>query len=342
MSWNCSPTVIGSLPCTDPVKAVDLVIDKLVTVPTWPQLPQIGFKENMYAQFSLGLPGLQMDEQRKKIRVDLGHYDPEAIYIRILEDNVDLFPLPEEGFSGFHEFMTRDLPPSVQAVKGQITGPVSLGLQITDLGDKPVIYDEAFAEIIRKNLNLMARWQERELRKKCPRTILFVDEPYLSIIGTPFASLSQADVRGWIGEVVSGLEGLKGLHCCANTDWPFVMSMDIDVLSFDAYDYGYTISLYPEEVASFLERGGTLSWGIVPNHEETFLQETAVSLADKVDGLMASLVAKGLDHDLLLRQGLITPQCGLGTLDESLGARIVDLLVGTSNELRWRPSLEQA
>lgn len=340
MAWNCSPTVIGSLPCTDPVKAVDLVMEKLVTVPTWPQLPRIGFRENMYAQFALDLPGLQLDEAKKKIRVDLGNYDPEAIYTRIVEDNVDLFPLPKEGFSGFYEFISRDLPSTAKAVKGQFTGPVSLGLQITDLEDKPVIYDEAFAEIIRKNLNLMARWQERELRRKCPQTIMFVDEPYLSIIGTPFASLSQADVIEWIGEVVSGLEGLKGLHCCANTDWPFVMSMDIDVLSFDAYDYGYTISLYPDEVATFLERGGTLSWGIVPNHEETFLQETAISLADKVDGLMASLVAKGLDRDLLLQQALLTPQCGLGTLDESLGAKIVDLLVRTSNELRSRHSLE--
>jgi len=336
VAWNCAPTVIGSLPCTDPAKAVDLVLEKLVTVPTWPQLPQVGFQENMYVQFMSGLPGVQVE----KIRVNLADYDPEAIYTKILEDNVDLFAFPQYGFSGFHEFMSRELPSSARAVKGQITGPVSLGLQVTDLDDKPVIYDEAYAEIIRKSLNLMARWQERELRRKCPETILFIDEPYLSIIGTPFASVSQADVTSWIAEVTTGLEGMTGIHCCANTDWPFVMSMGIDVLSFDAYDYGYTISLYPEEVDRFLQNGGSLAWGIVPNHEEPFLQENASSLADKVEELMTSLVNKGLDREMLLRQSLLTPQCGLGGLDAEVGAKVLDLLVETSAELRTRHSLE--
>jgi len=340
VDWNCAPTVIGSLPCTDPAKAVDLILEKLVAVPTWPQLPQVGFQENMYVQFMAGLPGVQVDNDKKKIRVNLADYDPEAIYTRILEDDADLFAFPQYGFSGFHEFMSRELPPSVRALKGQMTGPVSLGLQVTDLDDKPVIYDEAYAEIIRKSLNLMARWQERELHKKCPETVLFIDEPYLSIIGTPFASVSQADVTSWIAEVTTGLEGMTGIHCCANTDWPFVMSMGIDVLSFDAYDYGYTISLYPEEVDRFLRSGGSLAWGVVPNHEEPFLLETASSLADRVEGLMASLVNKGLDQDLLLRRSLLTPQCGLGGLDVKVGERVLDLLVETSDELCSRHSLE--
>ncbi len=340
MAWNCAPTVIGSLPCTDPVRAVDLVLDKLTAVPTWPQLPQVGFQENMYVQYMAGLPGLVVDNDKKKIRVNLAEYDPEAIYMRIVEDDPSLFPMPREYFSGFYELMSRELPSTAKAVKGQITGPVSLGLQVTDLDDKPVIYDETYAEIIRKSLNLMARWQERELRKKCSQTILFIDEPYLSIIGTPFASVSQADVRAWTAEVCTGLEGLTGIHCCANTDWPFVMGLGIDVLSFDAYDYGYTIVLYPEEVEKFLKNGGTLSWGVVPNHEETLATETPITLADKVDELMASLVSKGLDHDMLLRQCMITPQCGLGGLDAKAAPQVMDLLVDTSNELRSRHSLE--
>jgi hypothetical protein len=227
-------------------------LDKLAAIPLWPQLPRLGFRENMYIQYATHLPGVKIDTVKKRVSVDLGNYNPEDIYTRILSDDVDSFALPKEYFSGFYELMARDIPPTVQALKGQVTGPVSLGLQMTDQSDKPVIYEEAYAEIIRKNLNLMARWQERELSKKCPKIITFIDEPYLSIIGTPFASVSAEDVRKWINEVVLGLDGLKGLHCCANTDWPLVMGMDVDLLSFDAFDYGHTISLYPEEVSRFL------------------------------------------------------------------------------------------
>lgn len=339
MAWNCAPSCIGSLPHTDPAKAVDFVLDKLKIIPFWPQLPRTGFRENMYIQFAHHLPGLKVDEVKKKVQVDLANYDPEDIYTKIVADDVDAFSLPKENFSGFYEFMSRELPSTVQAVKGQITGPISLGLQMIDQDGKPVIYDETYSEIMRKNLNLMARWQERELRKKCPQTIMFIDEPYLSIIGTPFASVSQSDVIKWIDEVTFGLEGKKGIHCCANTDWPFVMSMDIDILSFDAYDYGYTIALYPEAVEKFLKRGGCLAWGIVPNNEETIKKENPTSMVKHVEKLFHSLEEKGVDQELLLKQSIFTPQCGLSGLEEAAATDALDLLLGISKELRTRHSL---
>jgi methionine synthase II (cobalamin-independent) len=327
------------MPHTDPARAVDLIVDSLRSIPTWPQMPNMGFRENMYAQYARYLPGARIDEERKKIHVDLGNYDPEEVYMKILSEDVDSFSLPEDSFAGFHEFMSRELPATVKAVKGQVTGPVSMGLQITDQNDRPVLYDETYAEIIRKCLNLMARWQERELRKKCDRTIIFWDEPYLSMMGTPFASVSQPEVTAWIADVRSGLEGMTGIHCCANTDWPFVMSLGIDFLSFDAHDYGYTIVLYPEEVQKFLEKGGSLAWGIVPNSEEKLAGESVGSLVASMESMFSTLGSKGVDTELLARQSIITPQCGLSGLDQKRAADVMELLLGVSDALSTKYSL---
>ena len=147
-----------------------------------------GFRENMYIQFSQNLPGIKIDEENKRVSVNLLDYDPEEIYMKIISEDPDMFPLPPENFTGFYEFMKRELS-GYKAIKGQVTGPISLGLQMTDQDDKPAIYDPTYAEILRKNLQFTAMWQERELKKKCGRTIIFIDEPYLSIIGTPFASI---------------------------------------------------------------------------------------------------------------------------------------------------------
>lgn len=339
MAWNCAPSVIGSLPHTDPARAVDLIVDSLCTMPTWPQMPNMGFRENMYAQYARYLPGAQIDKARKKIRVDLSNYDPEDVYMKILSEDVDSFSLPRDSFAGFHEFMSRDLPPTVRAVKGQVTGPVSMGLQLTDQNDRPVLYDDTYAEIIRRCLNLMARWQERELRKKCSQTVMFWDEPYLSMMGTPFASVSQADVSAWMAEVRAGLEGMTGVHCCANTDWPFVMSLGIDFLSFDAYDYGYTIVLYPDDVQQFLEKGGSLAWGVVPNSEEKLVGESVSSLVGTMESMLDDLASKGVDRELLMGQSVITPQCGLSGLSEENAARVMELLVGVSEALATKHSL---
>ncbi len=340
MDWNCVPACIGSLPNKDPAEAVDLVLRCLKHIPYWPQLPALGFGENMYAQYSTKLPGIEIDAKAKRISVDLTAYEPEEFYQAVLSEDLDYFAYPKENFHGLYELLSRRLPTGLKAIKGQVTGPVSLGLQIFDSSGKSVIYDEAYSEIIRKNLNLMLRWQERELQKSCTMALLFLDEPSLSLVGTPFAAVSLENVTTWINEVFENVNCSKGLHCCGNTDWPTVLNTNVDVLSFDAYNYGHTISLYPDDVKRFLERGGAIAWGIIPNQEDSLHLASVAGLIEKLERTMASLVAKGVDQEILYRTSLLTPQCGLGSLDEALASEALLLLNQVSNEFRKRHSLE--
>jgi methionine synthase II (cobalamin-independent) len=341
MEWNCLPTCIGSLPHLRPKEAVDVALRHLKQIPYWPQLPAIGFEENMYAQYATNLPGAKIDAHNKKITVDLDDYDPERFYEAVLGEDFHYFEYPRTCFHGLYELLDEwDLPKEAIYLKGQVTGPISMGLQVFDQTGKSVIYDESYSEIVRMNLNMMMRQQEFMLQQKHPETILFLDEPSLSLVGTPFAAISRENVVGWIDEVLQGVTSVKALHCCGNTDWPMVLSTKIDILSFDAYSYGYTISLYPDNVASFLERGGAIAWGIVPNDEEGLQQETPASLVERLEREMSVLSEKGISIDLVLRSSLITPQCGLGTLrDESLAERALHLLANTSMLMRERHSL---
>ncbi len=340
MDWNCAPTCIGSLPHTDPAKAVDLVLSQLREVPYWPQLPELRFLENMYAQYSTHLPGIIIDEDAKRITVDLERYDPEAFYTAVLSEDLDFFKYPLEGFRGLYEVLTRPMP-KVKAIKGQVTGPISCGLQVFDQNGKSALYDETYGEIIRKNLNMCARWQERELRERTDNVILFLDEPSLSLVGTPFAPIGPDKVVDWIDEVLQGLSCVKGIHCCGNTDWPMVLSTDIDLLSFDAYSYAFSIVLYPKELKAFLDRGGILSWGIVPNMDIKLAEENVHSLLGRFEKVVEDLVAKGLDRSTILKQSLLTPQCGLGGLDEEGAAQALHLLNQLSQAVRGRYRLEE-
>lgn len=341
MEWNCLPTCIGSLPHIRPKQAVDLALRHLKRIPYWPQLPAIGFEENMYAQYATHLPGVRIDTHAKRICVDLDNYDPERFYEAVLGEDFNYFQYPRTCFHGLYELIEDwELPRRTLFLKGQVTGPISMGLQVFDQAGKSVIYDESYSEIVRMNLNMMIRQQEHLLKQKHPETILFLDEPSLSLVGTPFAAVSKEEVIRWINEVLQGMTSVKALHCCGNTDWPMVLSTDIDMLSFDAYSYGYTIALYPSEVASFLEKGGAIAWGVVPNDEEKLLVETPEKLVERLEGEMLNLSSKGISLDLILRSSLITPQCGLAPLnDETLAEKALHLLAGTSDLMRARHSL---
>ena len=335
--FGCLPTIIGSMPHTDPSEACSQITHYLKDLPAWPQLPKRSFLENMYVQFSQGFPGAVVEEDKIYIDRSQDLDKPlEKLYAAYLENNVDKYPISPDYAAGLHSFLAlTNLSPL--AVKGQVTGPVSWGLTVTDDERKSIIYDEALADAAAKLLRLKAGWQEKALSQLSRNTVIFVDEPYMSSFGSAFFALSREKVVSLLEEVFSGIGGLKGVHCCGNTDWSVLLSTSVDILSFDAYNYAQSLSLYPSEVKKFLDSQGTIAWGIIPNDEESLAKESASSLKDRLEEAMAPFTRKGIRFKQLIQQGLLTPSCGLARLaTEEAAAQALELLSELSAKIRQR------
>jgi methionine synthase II (cobalamin-independent) len=329
---------IGSLPHIDPRQACTLTFEHFPEFCTWPQLPQRTFSENMYAQFSERFPGVILEQDR--IWVDRTQdLDPEleALYNAYLDNDLAYGQLSIEYALGLHTFLrlVPGLEPAPTMVKGQVTGPISWGLTVVDQDRRPILYDEILADAAAKHLRLKASWQEAELRRVCQRTILSVDEPFMSSFGSAYVSIERDQAIALMEEVFAGIQGLKMVHCCGNTDWSLLLATSADILSFDAYEYALNLALYPDEIAAFLERGGTLAWGITPN-TPAVTQESVESLVAKLLTAMDFLVQKGIHRDDILRASWITPACGLGTVSQDLAERNLSLTAGVSSAMRER------
>jgi hypothetical protein len=284
----------------------------------------------MYAQFSYLLPGLIVDEEKKRVFVDTSKgkdTDIESFINQIFSENLDFFTYDKEYFHGLHEFLGMDLDlKDILMMKGQITGPISLGFQVTDENKKPIYYNDIYRDMAVKNLKMMAEWQDRALKKICESTMIFLDEPYLSMIGSAFVSIDRNQAVEQMNEVLSGIEGIKAIHCCGNTDWGLVLETDIQVLNFDAYEYAESILLYPDKVIEFVENGGILAWGIVPTNEEALGRENVDTLSSKLEKDMKTLAEKGISLDDILRSSIFTPSCGLGPSTVECAERAFPLL----------------
>jgi hypothetical protein len=91
-----------------------------------------------------------------------------------------------------------------------------------------------------------------------------------------------------------------------------VIESSAEIISFDAYGYIDTISIYPEAFKRFLKEGGYLAWGIVPT-TEIIREENTDSLKKRFyDGL--AKLSKSISSDLLLSGILLTPSCGTGSM----------------------------
>jgi len=336
MDFGCRITAIGSMPHTDPSKACSKVSRYLKDIPAWPQLPKRSYLENMCVQFSEGFPGAVVREETFYIdrAQDLAK-ELEEFYTAYLETDIDKYPITRDYAAGLHSFLgLKNLTP--MAVKGHVTGPITWGLTVTDNEKRAIIYDETLGDVVAKFLRLKASWQERELSKISRNTIIFVDEPYMATFGSVSMNLSQERVVNLLEGVLGGISGLKGIHCCGNTDWSVLLETSFDILSFDAYNYAQSLSLYPAEIKKFLDRGGTIAWGIVPNDEPSLKKETVASLKDRLEAAMAPFTRDGVPFKQLIEQGLLTPSCGLASISEEAAGRALELLAELSADIRKR------
>lgn len=351
----CLATTIGSLPHADVARGTAMMFKNTPEIVSWVQFPKRNRYESMMMQFTEGMPALVHDGDRAYISASADDF-PEQLtrfyekYLAVMEDSnfdaLENFRLSQQYAAGFFEFVSR-LPGHMEKgrtimLKGQVTGPFTLGTNLLDQNGRCSFFDAQLRDVIVKTVVLKALWQVARLSEFGLPIMIFIDEPSLLGFGKQtFITITREDVIKDINEVAAAVHshsGLTGIHCEENTDWSLLMETDLDILAFDAYGHMQGITLYPDELRKFLNRGGSLGWGIVPTLDrEAAATETIPSLISRFEEGVQLLVSKGFDQERLLRGALITPSCGAGgVLTVPLAERVLDLLCGFSVALRSR------
>jgi hypothetical protein len=328
---------IGSLPFKEPNEACQFILDNFKNdIVFWPQLIRRDFLENMYVQYSEGLPSVEIDRNKRMIFInteaDNFHRELENCLQNYLDKNLEYFSISKNYASGFYSMLDLISKEDLDLFKGQIIGPISFGLSVKDRRQQAVIYNQELYQAVVKVLAMKAVWQIKKIEEASPKSkiIIFLDEPYLVSIGSSFVSLDRKQIITDLNEIIQEIhnfDSIAGIHCCGNTDWSIILETDIDILSFDAFNYLDNLLLYKKELKIFFGKGGILAWGIVPNSDIINSEVKNKNLINKIR--MAIKKSDGI----LSTEGLITPSCGCGTLDLELAKRIHILTVEISQEL---------
>jgi len=331
------------MPHTDPSEACDLILNAIPEIPTWPQLPNVNFKEEMEIQYSEGFPCVVLDEEKQRMYFQTDKditSDFEKFYENYMAENLDYFRISPDFSRGIYEMekkLFEKSPSDLKYFKSHVTGPLTFGLGRVDENKRAIYYNDMFRDVIVKGTEMKARWLLNKFKFLGCTQICFIDEPILSGFGSStYVSVHRPDVVQYLNDVIQTVhkeEAIVGIHCCGNTEWTILIDAGVDIISFDAYEYADTITYYPEQVKAFLDKGGVLAWGIVPTSED-INQETPESLVKKLEASMDNLAGKGIDKDLIRKQCLITPSCGTGSRTVELSEKIFDQLSHVSQILR--------
>jgi len=182
--FNFLTTHVGSAPHTN-ASELNARLLSMLDIPCWLQLVRRDFRENIYTQYAPTLPGAVVDEVKEKAIIDTSAagFDSalETFYQSVLDENVDAFALHPDYARGFYTLRDALKAKPTKFAKGQVMGPISFGLTVTDQDGRACLYNEVYVDVLVKHMTFNARWQVKQLQKVSKQVILFVDDP--GIIG---------------------------------------------------------------------------------------------------------------------------------------------------------------
>ncbi|MFC2038143.1 hypothetical protein ACFLUG_00010 [Chloroflexota bacterium] len=292
------------------------------------------------------MPCLKIDKEKGRISFELGGRESELIefYDRYLSDDLDYFDVSPEHYDTLYKLaeIYNEKPwPELEYIHFESIGPYTWGFSLKDESGIPAFYNDTLRDVIVKHLSMMTRCRQRKINQLFPGvpTMLNFAEPGLGIYNSAVGTGSWDVINNAINEVIEGVEGIIGIHCCDNFDWSLLMKTNLDFINFDAYHYGNTMSLYIDELARFLKRGGMISWGIVPTTGTTtgvadIENENPGSLVERLEQVLQLVIDGGIDKETLFEASWITPTCSTQSMSPELAKRVFVFTKEVSQRMR--------
>ena len=259
---NLLTTAMAVMPHTDVDRALETALG--LDLPFWPQLPLVSYYEDMYVQASEHFPGIVLDMENRHLGFSMDKFMLEVEETLARFEEPEYFDISPEYSVVYHRFLEMDLSDR-PAIRGQLEGPISFGLNVQDQDDRPILFDDTVRPFM---LDFMARRvnvQLTNLKRLNANAFMFVDEPGLQFLFSALSGYGDVAAREDLAYFFAQIERPRGVHLCGNPDWDFLLGLDLDVLSLDVYSNGEVFASYSGSIKRFLDRGGVLVWGIVPH-----------------------------------------------------------------------------
>ena len=321
---NLLTTAMAVMPHRDVDRALATALS--LDVPFWPQLPLLSYYEDMYVQASERFPGILLDMEKRTLRFSIEKFGVELEEALAHFDEPEYFDVSETYSAVYRRFLELNLSDR-PAIRGQLEGPISFGLNVLDQDQRPILFNDTVRSFMLDFMSKRINTQLNRLKALNPNAFMFVDEPGLQYIFSALSGYDAVSARRDMEYFYAQVERPRGVHLCGNPDWDFLLGLDLDVLSLDVYSNGEIFVSFADRIQRFLDRGGRLVWGMVPTNVEPFEKESIQSLEERLMGCWRALEKKGIDLDFLLSRSMLSPATcclvnpdGVATVEKAFAA----------------------
>ncbi len=336
---RCAATCLAGVPHRDVNQACHIIIQN------FPEVTPVPILTLSPRKWIEGMPCLVIHREKREVSFQLSGRENELVnfYDHYLADDLDYFAIKPEidpGMYALADIYKENPWPGLKYIQFHVIGIFGLGSSVRDENSVPAFYNDTLRDMMVKTLIMKARWQKRKIEELFPgiRVMVSLGNGGLGAFVSAGGTGSWDLIRDLYNEQVEAAQTITQIHCCARFDWSLLMKTNTSCINFDAYQYGETMSFYPDEMKRFLGRGGMVSWGIVPTtaNGEDILKESPATLVERLEKCIQAAVERGIDKDLLLEASWITPSCAPQTLSTELAEKVLSCTREVSEIMRAR------
>ncbi|GIH04587.1 hypothetical protein Rhe02_26540 [Rhizocola hellebori] len=295
-------TGVGSLPGTDIDEALSFTFGELPDFPYLPELPGRGPGADMIGRGSAFLVDLPVELYVGRWRVAAHAGADERQALDFLERDLDALTERADGYRG---------PLKVQAV-----GPWTLAASVELALGELLLKDHGAVRDLASSLLEGLRAHVAEIKRRVPgaEVILQLDEPSLpaAMAGEvrtasglyTYRSVEASRARDVLKSFVDGVGSPVVVHCCARNA-PLGLFREAGVAGV-AIDLSLVKDLDP--IGEAIDAGLVLYAGVAPTAAASV--PSSSHLADRLRRVWSDL---GFAPELMAKQAVLTPACGLAT-----------------------------
>ncbi len=306
---------VGSVSDSSPESPLSYV--RTLQLPYWYQLPALR-EEDMVRQFAYVIEGF---EEKGEFTLDVDVYT----YWGILENNEPI-TIDESHAHGL--YLLRALGTHFPVFKTQQTAPATMCFTIRDSRGHNLVSPSMlrfFTALMRR----IAEWQYEFLSDFCDSVILCQDDPALGFV---LGIIDKEDKSGLtVRQIVRETESvfpprtIPSYHYCE--DWRtleydgthLLWETSPKIVHIDVLTYPPMISeKQSEKINRFLERGGAVALGVLPNTNDGYDRPVRQLLERNLTSALRLFADSGVDVSLLADNVLISTQCGLSRASPEL------------------------
>ena len=223
-----------------------------------------------------------------------------------------------------------------------IIGPYTLAQILKSLSSELVITDKNFRKLVIQAVSVKVLATIEKIKEASSKTqpIVILEEYLLGGLGTikrENEEITSELVTSMLTRVVEKIKeagALVAVRCSEKCDWQVPINAGIDIIIFDAYNNPNNLSIFPDQIIDFINRGGKIAWGIVPTTTESIVRNIDTeSIFKRLIVTMNGLVESGVPHKLVYDSAIICPQGDTGHLPIIFAEKVLLMLVNLARKI---------